>query len=127
MPDNINYALSNTVEVFPAGFRSQMYVKSRLTTEENLVRLRQFSSYKELNNYFITYKTNNEQILYIIGISGYEFIFSWEENNSSSIPAGKYAFIKLKTIDSPEDGLQIKVLDRLDTENDALILDVTSN
>lgn len=65
------YFLSQSIEVYPSGFRGQGYPQSKLTTEENITRLQ---SYSDLTDGI--YDDDRDADYYILKISGYTFKFS---------------------------------------------------
>lgn len=65
------YFLSQSIEVYPSGFRGQGYPQSKLTTEENITRLQ---SYSDLADGI--YEDDRDTDYYILKISGYTFKFS---------------------------------------------------
>lgn len=117
------YFSSNSIEMFPSGFRGNNFGKSKLTTEENLRSLLRISKNKENNNLFIIDPLNNEDTSdggrnLILVIQGYIFKF----NESSLV---NLISQKLDTMDPDHTGGDIHVGIKVrDLENQVgLVLD----
>lgn len=65
------YFLSQSIEVYPSGFRGQGYPQSKLTTEENTTRLQSYSGLADG-----IYDDDRDSDYYILKIKGYTFKFS---------------------------------------------------
>lgn len=74
------YFLSQSIEVYPSGFRGQDYPQSKLTTEENITRLQ---SYLDLADGI--YEDARDTDYCILKISGYTFKFS-KQNLIKALP-----------------------------------------
>lgn len=91
---NNNKLSSDEVTVFPAGFRGQSYIKSKLTTEDNLTTFAKISSNRLNNNQVFSDPDNQDNL--IIYIRGYYFnVPKTSIPEPSASPKTLYAFIRL--------------------------------
>lgn len=84
---------SDKIDVFPSGFRAQKFVKSKLTTEENLTQLALLSSNKLNNNQIFENPYDNNKL--IIYIKGYYFNIDKNAFPDAGELSNAYAFIRV--------------------------------
>ena len=98
MSDLGKFIDSNSITVFPSGFRREgIDLSSRLTTEKNLTNIKNLvSDVKQFNN-FILSDPDNEDNVYI-GIHGYIFNLEKTELQKDDKTYYIYAYIKLNSL-----------------------------